>query len=343
MIITRGGTGSLGIGVILSSVGVDDLARQAAAADRGGFTFASVGDNPAHMRDTFVSLAQLARATSECWIGTTITTPHHRDPLVVASAFSSIAELAPGRVFAGIGTGRARPRASLDELRDHVVALRGLWSRGEVQHRGERLRLSWDAPPVPIVICGSGPRTLRLAGELADGVVVESGLTPELVGQARGWIADGARLAGRDPRDIPIWWYARTTIGETADEALDDALASLAAAGAFLGLGGGIESVPERLRPGVRRLAERYDLDAHLRTDPANPNRRLLDGDDALRAYLIERTGIVGDTEEWLRRIAELRGLGVENVLCVGASGKKHRFLDLVARRVLDVLARQSY
>ena len=186
-----------GIGIQLNSAGREQLQRQAAAADELGFAFASVGDNPGLMRDTYLSLGQLAQVTRRCSIGTTITTPHHRDPLVVAAAFSSVEELAPGRTFIGIGTGRARAPASVRVLREHVTALRELWDTGVAEVRGETVRLAWDAPAVPIVVCGSGPKALGVAGELADAVIVETGLSAGLVEQARSWIDDGARRAGR--------------------------------------------------------------------------------------------------------------------------------------------------
>ncbi|MER7007892.1 LLM class flavin-dependent oxidoreductase [Dactylosporangium sp. NPDC000555] len=337
MIASDVADGRFGIGVQLNSTGAGELRRQGAAAEEAGFTFVSVGDNPEHMRDTFVSLAELAHATAHCSIGTTITTPHHRDPLVVASAFSSVAELAPGRVFVGIGTGRARRPARISELREHVQALRALWSREEVLHRGEPLRLSWDAAPVPIVVCGSGPRALETAGEYADGVIIETGLSEELVARAREWVAAGARRSGRRLEDLQLWWYARTSIGTTAAEAHAESDVSMAAAGANLARHDpGLTDVPERYRAGLRELGERYDMSAHLRTDADNPNRGLVG--DELREYLADRIGVVGAPSDWLDRIAQLRDRGVDNILCIGASGDKNKLIRLVGEHVIPHL-----
>lgn len=329
---------TFGIGVQINSTGVEQLERQGAAADRLGFTFVSVGDNPGLMRDTYLSLGQLAGVTRECSVGTTVTTPHHRDPLVVASAFSSVAELAPGRTFLGIGTGRARTPATIQELREHVVALRELWTRGETDVRGERVRLAWDAPPVPVVVCGSGRRALEVAGELADAVIIETGLSGDMVERARGWIADGARRAGRNIDDLQLWWYARTSIAESEEAALEDSLASLAAAGAFAARANpALSGVPDSLRGGMAQLGEHYDMASHLRTDPDNPNRRLIT-DPRLRDYLLDRVAIVGSPEGWVDRISQLRARGVGNVLCIGASGDKDLLIDLVGSRVIPAL-----
>ena len=190
------------------------------------------------------------------------------------------------------------------------------------------------------MVCAAGPRGLELGGELGDAVICEAGLGADQVETARAAVATGARRAGRSPADIQMWWYARTSIGETEDEALDQALSSIAAAGAFLARADpGLADVPEHLRHGLRTLGERYDMAAHLRTDLENPNRRLVD-DDRLRTFLIERTGIVGDPSAWRSRLVALADLGVENLLCVGAGGDKARFIDLVGREVIAPISR---
>lgn len=324
-----------GIGIQLNSLGVEALRRQARNADRAGFAFASVGDNPAQLRDTFVSLAEIAHGTETCFVGTSILTPHHRDPLVVASAMSSVAEIAPGRVFLGLGTGRARRPARVEELRDHVRVLRALWSGEITSFRGESLRLTWDAAPVPIVICGSGQRVLEAAGELADAVIIETGLSQPQIDRATGWIQDGARRAGRDIADLQLWWYARTSIADNYERALEESLLSMTAAGAFLARSpSGLADVPARFRTAMARLGQLYDMSAHLRTDPGNPNRRLITDDDLL-AYLIDRMGVVGAPTDWLARIQILRERGVQNLICIGASGDRDVMIDLVGRAVI--------
>ncbi|MDV6271459.1 LLM class flavin-dependent oxidoreductase [Rhodococcus globerulus] len=328
-----------GIGVILNSLNLADIARQTKAADENGFSSVSVGDNPEHMLDTYVSLTYAAQAAERCHVGTTITTPIHRDPLVVATAFSSVETIHRGHVFIGIGTGRARQKSSIRELREHIVALRELWSSGKSTFRGVDMRLSWDANPVPIVLCASGPRALRLGGELADAVIVESGLTPELIENAKRQVADGALAAGRNPSDIKLCWYARTSIGSTEVAAVDDCLPSMAAAGAFLSRRtSGLDDVPTQHHAKLRTLAEKYDMSAHFRTDRDNPNRRLLD-DEPLRDYLIERMGVVGTPAQWVSRIDRLRELGVHNILCVGAGSDKDAMIDLVGQYVIPKLA----
>ena len=330
---------SFQLAVGFPSMEFDRLCAWATAADEAGFAFVAVGDNPGHMRDTYVALTLLAQSTHRCNVGTAMTNPAHRDVLVVASAVASIETLAPGRVFLGIGRGRAHRTTSVDSLRAHIVALRQLWERGETLVDGERLTLGWDARPVPIVVGGSGPRVLQLAGELADGVIVESGVSEEAIAFARRNLSEGARAAGRDVESLPVWWYLKASIAPDRDEAIDMALAPAAASGALvLGADPAGRGVPERFRARCRVLRDRYDISAHLKTDGDDPNKRLLD-DPALRSYLFDRFAIVGTAADWLARIDHLRTQGVERVFLAAVVPDPGALIRLVGTSVIPALA----
>lgn len=326
------------LGIGLGSGDYDVFRRAAAAADRAGFSFVSVGDNPGAMKDTYVSLSVLAAATQTCRIGTAVTNPVHRDPLVVAAAMSSVESIAPGRVFFGVATGRARRPATLDALREHVILLRSLWAHEEVVYRGEALKLAWDARSVPILVCASGPRGLRLAGEIADGVIVESGVSIEAVERAKKWVRQGAESAGRDPDALEVWWYLKTAVAETDEEAQSLALAPVAASGGFvLGRDPEAHGVPERYWDGCRRLAAGYDKSTHLSSDNDDPNRRLL-APGPLRDYLFDRFALAGTPATWLQRLSDLRGRGVQKVFCAAVVPDIEYFVRTVGDLVLPVV-----
>ena len=119
---------------------------------------------------------------------------------------------------------------------------------------------------------------------------------------------------------------------------MDDSLASMAAAGAFIARANpALPGVPAAIRDEVGALGERYDMASHLRTDLENPNRKLLTNRTVIE-YLIDRVGVVGSAADWLTRIAQLKNRGVENILCIGASGDKDRLIDLVGRQVVSAL-----
>ena len=113
----------------------------------------------------------------------------------------------------GIGTGGAG-RGALDELRSYVETVRSLlsWEIAERDGRPVRLSLAPPSPP-PIWISALGPRSMRLAGEIADGALL-NWCPPERVAFARARIAEGARAAGRDAAQVAIAVYVRSWVGD---------------------------------------------------------------------------------------------------------------------------------
>jgi alkanesulfonate monooxygenase SsuD/methylene tetrahydromethanopterin reductase-like flavin-dependent oxidoreductase (luciferase family) len=101
-------------------------------------------------------------------------------------------------------------------LRAYAAAVRVLLDGGAVD--GDRLTL--DIPrPVPIWVAALGPRAMRLAGEIADGVLL-NWCPPERVAFARERIREGAERAGRDPAAVRVGVYVRSVVGQgTAGDA----------------------------------------------------------------------------------------------------------------------------
>ena len=71
-------------------------------------------------------------------------------------------------------------------------------TKGETTYQGETARLTWGSADIPLYVAASGPKTLELAGEVADGVIIQTGLLPEVVEDALACIRRGAERAGRD-------------------------------------------------------------------------------------------------------------------------------------------------
>jgi len=179
-------------------------------------------------RDTLVALNAIAGETDRLRFGPGIAPLPARAPALLGMAAATVAERSDGRLILGLGTGPAGPGA-LDRLRGTVLALRSLFATGTAELDGERLALGLRPPPIPIWIAALGPRAVALAGEVADGVLL-NWCTPERVGQARAALTDAARAAGRDPRDVAVGVYVRA--------AVDDRDAAGAAIGAAAEYGG---------------------------------------------------------------------------------------------------------
>jgi alkanesulfonate monooxygenase SsuD/methylene tetrahydromethanopterin reductase-like flavin-dependent oxidoreductase (luciferase family) len=129
-------------------------------------------------------------------------------------AAATVQERSGGRHLLGVGTGGAVPGA-LDRLRAYVGEIRDVIG-GRAPGAALRLRLP---APVPIWIAALGPRATRLAGEIADGVIL-NWCTPERVAEAREAIRAGAAAAGRDPDAVTISVYIRGAFSDRANEAL---------------------------------------------------------------------------------------------------------------------------
>jgi 5,10-methylenetetrahydromethanopterin reductase len=147
-----------------------------------------------------------------------------RTPFLAAMAAATVQERSGGRLILGIGTGDVG-RGALAELREHVTTVRALLAGQPIDRRGRAARLALRPQmPVPIWISALGPRAMRLAGEIADGVLM-NWCPPERVAFARERVAEGASVAGRDPNEIAISVYVRAWAGEERDA--DAAMAAL--------------------------------------------------------------------------------------------------------------------
>ncbi len=170
-------------------------------------------------RDTLVALGLLAGETERLRLGTGIIPMPARTPMLTAMAAAAVQERSAGRLLLGIGTGPAAPGA-LDRLRELVGALRGLLAgeRMEIDAQTRQLSLVPEHP-VPIWLSALGPRAVRLAGSVADGVVL-NWCTPERVAEAVGVVREGAEAAGRDPAAVTIAVYVRAGLGTEPDETM---------------------------------------------------------------------------------------------------------------------------
>jgi len=172
-------------------------------------------------RDAFAALTGLSGETGALLLGTGVVPMTSRAPRVTAMGAATVHERSGGRAILGLGTGPAGPGA-LDALEGQVAELRGLLR----PDGGLSLPLS---SPVPIWIAALGPRSVALAGRIADGVLL-NWCTLERVSEARDAVRAGAEAAGRDPDAITIAAYVRGSLGADPEAGLS---ALRAAAGEY--------------------------------------------------------------------------------------------------------------
>ena len=202
-----------------------DVAVNAREAEELGYTAVFLPETGA--RDTLVTLAGLAADTRELVLGTGVIPMGARTPRLAAMAAATVQERSGGRHVLGVGTGRAAPGA-LGRLEDYVKEIRDVVGGSAP---GAALRLPLPAP-VPIWIAALGPKAVRLAGQIADGVIL-NWCTPKRVAEARDAIRATAGEAGRDPGAVTIAVYVRASFSGRADEALLAAAAEYASYPAY--------------------------------------------------------------------------------------------------------------
>ena len=158
-------------------------------------------------RDTLAALTGLAGETDRLLLGTGVVPLPARSPALLAMAAATVQERSGGRLLLGIGTGPAAPGA-LARLSATVEALRRAFARGTGAPDETDLSLA-DAPQ--IWIAALGPKATRLAGAIADGVIL-NWCTPARVAAAATQVAEGAEAAGRDPGVVTIAVYVRAAL-----------------------------------------------------------------------------------------------------------------------------------
>jgi 5,10-methylenetetrahydromethanopterin reductase len=188
-------------------------------------------DSSLHARYCWAYLTLAARRTSRVSIGTAVTNPLTRHPAVTATAAATLAEISAGRAILGIGAGD-RPLLSLGyapaglaTLEAAVSAIRALWAGETAGTVGPGFALHdahYRFPPqvdIPVYLAATGPRTLELAGRIADGVILLAGLHPDGISYALEHIGRGAAAAGRGARPH-VTVFAYGAIDEDEDAAI---------------------------------------------------------------------------------------------------------------------------
>jgi alkanesulfonate monooxygenase SsuD/methylene tetrahydromethanopterin reductase-like flavin-dependent oxidoreductase (luciferase family) len=194
--------------IFLPQTPPDRLRAVARAADQAGL------DELWLWEDCFLYSGVAAMTAALAWtdnlkVGIGILPLPFRNPAITAMEIATMHRLFGERAIVGLGHGvqewmgqvGARPASPLTLMREYVTALRQLLAGEEVTTTGryvnlDHVRLDWPpANPPALLIGATGPKTLRLSGELAAGTILTGGTSPEAVRAAIGHIAaEGHRV-----------------------------------------------------------------------------------------------------------------------------------------------------
>jgi 5,10-methylenetetrahydromethanopterin reductase len=195
--------------------GIREGLQYTRVAEAKGFTAVWQADSRL-VRDAVVPMAAFAAGTDRIRVGSGVIDIWTRNPARLASTFSTLDDLAPGRIICGLGAwwdplaarvgiDRAKP---LRAMREVVAAVRGLLANETVTLDGHHVHLDGveldyvyqERRPkdVPIYIGATGMQMMELAGEISDGVVLNYLVDPAYNATAMAALERGAAKAGRD-------------------------------------------------------------------------------------------------------------------------------------------------
>lgn len=317
-------------------------------ADEYGFARIMTADSQLAGLETFTALTLMATVTERARIGAQVTNPVTRDVGVMAVALGSLDLISNGRAAWILGRGDGAIHnaglkiATVNELREYFLAVRELFEKGATHFRGRTVHYRWpDFWPggsprrIPLHIVAEGPRMLELAGAIADGVLVGTGLTPEVIQDSRARIEAGARKAGRDPSEVEVWWSTRCSVAPSFEQAFSRVKEGLSSAGNHgLRQSTDEKQVPQHLMGPLKRYHALYDYSE--KGQPSRKNAALME-EMGLAGYFLERFGVVGSPAQVVERIRQLNALGVEHI-GLQANPAYPEALELLGERVLPEL-----
>jgi 5,10-methylenetetrahydromethanopterin reductase len=297
---------------------INDVVEFTRRVEQAGFDGIGFLDSQMINRDLFITMAMAGQATSRIKLIAAVTNPVTRHVSVLANAATTIDDIAPGRVVLWIGRGFSAVNlaglgeATTQQLRESITQLRAL-IRGEWNAiPGVESHMRTGGRSIPVYLAAAGPRTTRLAGEVADGLLMAGAWEPERWHAAREVIDVEAAKAGRDPSSVGLCVQLLACIRSTREEALRDAGPMLAlrldqpewlAAHGIDAKGMRTPQALHELYPDPMHTEDQEAALAAAETVPLE-----------LRAQIADVLGIVGTPEDAVGRLKQVEAAGFSEV-----------------------------
>jgi 5,10-methylenetetrahydromethanopterin reductase len=276
-----------------------------------GFSHIWVGDSHLIWREAYVNMAAMLLNTNKVKFGTGVTNPVTRHPSVVASAYATLEECAPGRMIVGIGLGDSSVEtmgmkpSTLANLEKALQQMRELFAGREAELPTGKIHLLHPCKrALPIYVAASGPKMLELSGRIADGIIVLVGVADEYIAHARDKIAAGAAAAGRKLADINLVLWVPCAVSENvpAKDAVKAHVARVVA-----------HPLPYVLDPNEQRVLEEirktYDYYHHM-DQQANHAEVIPD-------WLVDKFAIAGTVGQCRAQIDRIKKSGIQQIAII--------------------------
>ena len=312
--------------------------KRARTAEAAGFEGIFIADSQMTSLDPFQVLSLCATQTKSLRLGTAVSNMVYRDPTILANSAATVNEISEGRAVLGMGTGDGpvyrlgRTATRLAQFEEGIQTLRTLLQGKPISVPGGKecgpegkVNLRVGKLPVPVYISAEGPRILRLAGRVADGVILGTGFDMRILEWARDQIGQGAREVGRNPAEIDIMPAGMICVDNDGSLARKRVRARLANR-AHHNFRFTMETVPPDEVAGVKRFMEVFDITKPMeeRVDP-----------NLVSDYLVERFTIAGTPEECVAKIEKLEQAGIHRLLLTPPDAIYNEVMEAWGRRVI--------
>ncbi|GFH39498.1 TIGR03842 family LLM class F420-dependent oxidoreductase [Streptomyces pacificus] len=318
---------------------VVDLMRR---AERNGFRYGWTFDSAVLWQEPFAIYSQILEHTRTMHIGPMVTNPRTRTWEVTASTFATLNDMFGNRTVCGIGRGDSAMRVagrrpdSLSRLGEAIDAIRDLAEGREAVVDGSPIRIPWVRDGrLPVWMAAYGPKALALAGQKADGFILQLAdlyLTRWMVRAVREAAAD----AGRDPEAITICVAAPAYVGDDLRHARDQCrwfggMVGNHVADLVSRYGEGSSMVPGELTAYIK-ARQGYDYSHHGRA--GNPSA------DFVPDEIVDRFCLLGPPQAHVEKLLALRDLGVDQFAVYNMHDAREATIDAYGSDVIPALDR---
>jgi probable F420-dependent oxidoreductase len=315
---------------------VVDLARKAEAA---GFSHVWTFDSHVLWQEPYVIYSKILDETERVIVGPMVTNPGTRDWTVTASLFATLNEMYGNRTICGIGRGDSALRVlglqpqTLAQLRESVQVIRGLASGERVTVRGQELQFAWASESrLEVWVAAYGPKALALTGEVGDGYILQLA-DPDIAAWMIAAVRRAAEAAGRDPAAIKFCVAAPAYVGDDLAHQREQCRWFGGMVGNhvadIVARYGGDGAVPQVLTDYIKDR-QGYDYAEHGRA--GNTHTTFVPDE------VVDRFCVLGPVEHHLKRLAELRDLGVDQFAVYLQHDAKESTLAAYGSQIIPVL-----
>jgi probable F420-dependent oxidoreductase len=311
------------------------LSKQAEAA---GFAYTWIFDSHVLWQEPYPLLTLLAVNTERMRLGTCVTNPAVRDASVTASLLATLNRVSSGRMDLGIGRGDSSRRVmgkkptTLGRLEETVSVIRDLCSGKQIEYDGREIQMPWaDQGVPPVWVAGYGPKALRCAGRIGDGVILQFA-DPHLIKWCLGFVREGAEETGRDFSKIRVMSAAAVWVSDDLRKARErvrwfPALVSNHVVDLVSRYKP--EELPEELTSYIRGR-KGYNYLHHAEVGSSNA--------EFVSDETVDRFCIVGPAAEHIRKLKELQDAGVTQFNIYLMSGEEEATVEAYGRDIVPAL-----